>query len=81
MAPCANSAWLRAESGRMNKPAGRDTAKEFEALQREIDAMFRAADRRNAEVAAAAARDLHLDRLAERFEAEARGHREDKKEG
>lgn len=65
----------------MNKPGGRDTAKQFEALQREIDAMFRDADRRIAEYAAAAARDLHLDRLAERFEAEARGRREDEKEG
>jgi hypothetical protein len=65
----------------MSKPAGRDTAKQFEALEREIDAMFRAASRRSAEYAAAAARDLHLDHLAERFQAEAESHQHDEKEG
>jgi hypothetical protein len=65
----------------MSEPAGRDTARQFEALQREIDAMFRAADRRIAEYAAAAARDLNLDRLAERFEAEAEGPKQDEAEG
>lgn len=50
---------------------GHDTTRKFEALKREIEAMFRAAERRCAEHAAAVARDLKLDRLAERFEAEA----------
>lgn len=65
----------------MSKPACCDTAKRFEKLQREIDAMFRDADRRIAEYAAAAARDLHLDDLAERFMDEAKGRRQDEKDG
>lgn len=48
-----------------------NSAKQFEALRREIDDWFRAAQRRSAEYAAAAASELHLDRLAERFRAEA----------
>lgn len=65
----------------MNNPAGRSTNKQFEALQREIDAMFREADRRNAEYAAAAARDLHLERLAERFMAEAKDDKREEPQG
>lgn len=46
---------------------------DFEALRRERDAAFCAANRRNAALAGQIARELGLERLAERFFAEAAG--------
>lgn len=51
--------------------------KEYEALSKELDALFRAALRRNAEHAADVARDLGLDKLAERFLAETKEKSQD----
>lgn len=53
--------------------ARRSQNAEFERLKREIEAQYRAASRRIAGYAGEAARDLKLDRLAERFFAEAEG--------
>lgn len=54
---------------------GRDlsptSAEDIAAIEREIRDLFQAARRRNAEHAARVARELGLDRLAERFLAEA----------
>lgn len=61
----------------MQAPAERNANSQVEAYRKEIDALFRAAQRRNAERAAAAARDLGLDKLAERFMAEAQEQHKD----
>lgn len=47
----------------------------LERLKRDIEAMVLAADRRGAEHAARVARELGLDELAERFQAEAEEER------